>query len=196
MECNHRANDIRKLALRALEPGDAALLYEVENDAEAWDDGDTVAPYSMHTLEEYARSYRADPFADRQLRLIAVDTESGEPAGIADLYGISRRNMNAYAAVYILPRMRGRGIGRRVVELLTGYASRRLGLTSVAARIRVSNTVSRRLFASCGYREAGMMRAWQRTAAGMEDVVVVQRMLGGDSGQLSAGSEGTESQLR
>ena len=196
MECNHQANDIRKLALRAVEPGDAALLYEVENDAEAWDDGDTLAPYSMHTLEEYARSYRADPFADGQLRLIAIDTESGEPTGIADLYGISRRNMHAYAAVYILPPMRGKGIGRRVVELLTGYAWRRLGLTSVAARIRVSNTVSRRLFAGCGYREAGMMRAWQRTAAGMEDVVVVQRMLGDDSGQLSAGSEGTESQLR
>ena len=56
------------LRLRALEPEDAAIMLQWENDRDGWQYSDTVAPLSGHQVREYIANYDADPFSAGQLR--------------------------------------------------------------------------------------------------------------------------------
>ena len=59
-------NDI--VRLRALEPGDAELLYIWENDTDVWYAGETLVPFSYHTLQQYIAGAPQDIFEAKQLR--------------------------------------------------------------------------------------------------------------------------------
>ena len=59
-----------EIYLRAVEPEDLGLMYEMENSPELWFVSSTFEPYSRHTLREYILSSQNDVFADKQLRLI------------------------------------------------------------------------------------------------------------------------------
>ena len=41
------------LKLRALEPNDLELIYEVENDKSLWVYSNTASPFSRHTLKKF-----------------------------------------------------------------------------------------------------------------------------------------------
>jgi len=49
------------ISLRAVEPDDAAMMLYVENDSDAWQSSDTLAPYSYESLRNYALTYNNDP---------------------------------------------------------------------------------------------------------------------------------------
>lgn len=161
----------RRLLLRAVEPADADCLYGVENDEEAWASSDTVAPYSMHALRRYAEACTADPFADGQLRLMAVCAgDPGVTAGILDFYEISPLHASAWTGIYIMPAMRGRGYGRELLELGISYAARRLHLANLGARILDSNAASLHLFTGCGFGLRGTLPAWRFADGRMQDL--------------------------
>lgn len=166
------------LRLRAVEPGDAELLFLTENDTEAWPDSDTVAPYSRHVLKEYAEAYRADPFTEGQLRLIAEERATGKPMAIVDLYDISLRHRHAFVALYVLPIHRRQGCGSAALNALAYYAKRHLGLKSLCAKVRRDNTPSQKLFQSCAYQHAGTLSSWCFTPAGSVDILLFQTVLG------------------
>lgn len=58
------------IILRAIEPDDIDLLYNVENDRTLWQLGNTNEPYSKELLRNYILSTTGDIYADKQLRLI------------------------------------------------------------------------------------------------------------------------------
>ena len=70
--------------LRALEPEDLDMLYQIENNRELWSVGVTNVPYSRYILQEYIATQKGDIYADRQVRLMIEDLE-GECVGIADI---------------------------------------------------------------------------------------------------------------
>lgn len=165
------------VTLRAVEPEDAELLYSTENDVSAWDDGDSVAPYSMDMLRLYAASYQAAPFEDGQVRLMAVDSRDGKAVGIVDLYDISQRDLHACVAVYILPQMRGAGFAANAVKALERYARHALLLEMLCAKVLVTNEASMHLFHNLGYRHAGTLRKWRRTSRGLIDMAIFEKDL-------------------
>jgi L-amino acid N-acyltransferase YncA len=61
----------------------------------------------------------------------------------------------AEVSVTVAPSMRGRGIGRRMVELACVEATAH-GATRVVAHVRPENVASRRTFAAAGFREDGL----------------------------------------
>ena len=83
--------------LRALEPDDLDILYNVENDVALWAVGNTNAPYSREVLRQYLLSTTCDIYTDKQLRLV-VETHGGEAVGMVDL--LSFDAMNARAEVF------------------------------------------------------------------------------------------------
>lgn len=161
------------LYLRGVEPADADLLYDVENDVEAWPDSDIHAPYSREMLRSYAESYRADPLSDGQLRMIAVDAASSRTVGILDLYDISALHGHACVGIYVLPDCRRHGFGRAMIEAAVDYARRRLGLHTLAAKILADNTQSIRLFTAAGFRVAGTLPAWHFADGRYHDVMLL-----------------------
>lgn len=85
---------MQKIRLRALEPEDLDMLYEIENDRSLWNVGATNVPYSRYTLHDYIAHSRDDIYSDRQVRLIVENTD-GEAVGIADVVNFDPQHMRA-----------------------------------------------------------------------------------------------------
>lgn len=149
-----------RIILRAVEPGDVDVIFESDNDIEAWQDSDMSAPYSKAMLAKYAEDYRAEPFAEGQLRLIAEDKESAETIGILDFYEISALHLNAMIGIYIRKAYRRKGYGRATVEAAKTYSSRHLHLIMLGARILQDNSASVALFSKAGFSCLGVMPNW------------------------------------
>ncbi|MDE6010040.1 MAG: GNAT family N-acetyltransferase [Muribaculaceae bacterium] len=154
------------LRLRAVEPADADLLFDIENDQSAWHNSDMTAPYSHHMLRLYAEHYNADPFSAGELRLVAElrdenDPASSSPVGILDFYDISALHSTAWVGIYVVPGMRRKGLALEMLAMAKEYATAHLGLSHIGARILRENTGSMRLFEKAGYTLCGTLPGWR-----------------------------------
>lgn len=165
------------LSLRPVEPEDALAMWEMESDPTQWIQNGMMAPYSLRNLKEYALQYRADPFAEGQLRLMLVDKNVAEPVGIVDLYDISASNRTAWVGIYVRPAFRGNGLGKKALQMLEDYCRRLLNLRILAAKIASENAASQRLFAKAGYTECGRLRDWLVSADRAQDILIFQKHL-------------------
>lgn len=156
--------------LRKLEPTDLPFLYQWENDAAAWADGDTHNPLSQQDLRAYIESTTGDIYRDGQLRLII--TNDSQTLGCIDLFDFDARNRKAAMGLYIAPEYRGQGIARAAVEALEQYAFHHLGLRQLYAIISVSNTTCAHLYESLGYQPTARLLCWTLEA----DAIVWQRL--------------------
>ena len=89
------------IRLRAMEPEDLDVIYNIENDLDLWTVGYANAPYSRYLLHDYVANATSDIYADRQLRLMAENDE-GEVVGIVDLSDFEPRKLEPkrYVLVY------------------------------------------------------------------------------------------------
>lgn len=163
-----------QLRLRTLEQRDLPVVHLWENDMEAWEYSDNIAPLSERQIAEYIASYDADPFRAGQLRLLLTDA-ADTPLGLLDLYGISAIHAHTFVGIYIDARQRNRGIGRQGLSLLCDYAARHLGLQSLCALILCGNEASERLFLSAGFTLSGTLPRWRRSGLGFSDVLIYTR---------------------
>ena len=83
-----------RIRLRALEPEDLDLLYNIENDQSLWDVGNTNVPYSRYALHNYIAQTTGDIYQDGQVRLM-IENEQSEVVGIADLVNFDARHQRA-----------------------------------------------------------------------------------------------------
>ena len=150
----------QRLNIRALEPGDADFMYEVENDSSAWRYSDTVAPLSRRILRDYALNYDADPFSAGQIRLIVTEEGNNTPVGIVDLYELSQRHLRAFVGIYICSDYRRHGYAAEAISMMEKYAFHTLHLHQLGAKIEETNTHAIRLFESLGYECRGRLKEW------------------------------------
>ena len=146
------------LRLRKIEPSDLPFLYQWENDATMWSDSDTHNPLSRHELRQYIESSMGDIYQDGQLRLV-IDDE-GVTLGCIDLFDFDARNRKAAIGMYIAPNMRGKGFGKKSVELLLDYVFDFLKLRMVYAIIGVKNHSCSRIYESLGFVPSSILKAW------------------------------------
>ncbi|MDE6095811.1 MAG: GNAT family N-acetyltransferase [Muribaculaceae bacterium] len=149
-----------RLHLRALEPGDADFMFEVENDAEAWRYSDTIAPLSRRILRDYALNYDADPFSAGQLRLIITEEGNNMPVGIVDLYELSQRHLRAFIGIYICSDFRRKGYAEETLHLIEEYARNTLHLHQLGAKIEENHSTAVRCFENLGYKLSGRLEEW------------------------------------
>lgn len=158
------------MILRKLEPTDLPYLYLWENDAKVWADGSLHNPVSQQDLRDYIASTTGDIYRDGQLRLMIED--EGQTIGCIDLFDLDARNRKAAVGMYIAPELRGKGYGRKALELLEQQAFVHLGLRMIYAVIVVQNTVCRALYRAMGYTETATLQAWTLES----DAVVYQKI--------------------
>lgn len=153
-----------EIRLRAVEPGDSDMMWEIETDSTQWLDNGMVAPYSHHNIEEYAKNYDADPIRSGQLRLVCEikKDERGktEFLGLADIYDISAICRTAFIGIYIIGQNRRLGYATQVLTLVEKYCRQLLNLRILATKISDSNTASIRLFIKSGYKQTGELPHW------------------------------------
>ena len=79
-------------------------------------------------------------------------------------------------SVYVARAARGRGVGRVAIDALI-EAAQRAGFWKLVSRIFVENVASRKLVASCGFREVGTYQRHARLDGEWRDVVIVERLM-------------------
>lgn len=165
------------IRLRAVEPTDVDMMWQMETDSSQWRENGMSAPYSRANLKEYAENYDADPVRAGQLRLVGELKENGDVFGLIDLYDISPTGRTAFVGIYVMAGMRGRGYAPRSLSLLEDYASRLLNLRILGAKVVDTNKASRRLFEDAGYMKCGELPGWILTGRESNSLLIYTKAL-------------------
>jgi phosphinothricin acetyltransferase len=117
--------------------------------------------------------------ADTRYPLLVATNAAGAVLGWAGLSGYRPRDCYAGIAefsIYLDRAARGQGVGRRLLDGLVD-AAQACGFWKLVSRIFPFNTASRRLCASCGFREVGTYEKHGQLDGRWLDVVIVERLI-------------------
>ena len=167
-------SDIR---LRAIEPEDLDLLYQLENDRSLWDVGTTNVPYSRYTLHDYIATSSDDIFADRQVRLIIEDVRTRKTVGICDLVRFDPQHHRAETGIVVMRDNRRKGYALTALTLLADYALRVVHLHQLYAVVAADNEAAVNLFRKAGYEVQAELRDWLFDGHQYGNALLMQRFL-------------------
>ena len=165
-----------KVRLRAMEPEDLDLLYEIENDIETWHVGAVTVPYSRYLLHDYIAHATGDIYADRQLRLI-IEDKKGNSVGLIDLVDFDPQHSRAEVGIILQMKHRRRGYATEAMKLILDYARKVVHLHQVYAIVSVNNQPSLNPLKSLGFREYTTMKDWLREDNCFVDAQLLQYFL-------------------
>ncbi|MGB1041434.1 MAG: GNAT family N-acetyltransferase, partial [Flavobacteriales bacterium] len=135
-----------KIYLRTIEPSDAQLMLQWENNPDNWAVSNTMVPFSEHLILQYVNSAQ-DIFATKQLRFIICLQEDDKPIGTIDLFEYDPLHRRAGIGVLIDEvSERNKGYANEAVQLIIRYSFERLDLHQLFCNIFESNEHSIRLF--------------------------------------------------
>ena len=146
------------LKLRALEPNDLELIYEVENDKSLWVYSNTASPFSRYTLKKFIENSHLDIIEHKQLRLVITDDE--QSYGFIDLYDYDFINRRVGVGIIIFKKYRSRGIGLSSLQLTENYLLEHVPIHQVYANISSTNKESISLFEKSKYVNVGLKKDW------------------------------------
>ena len=169
--CNERVR------LRAPEPEDLDLMYQMENDTTLWSISNTVQPYSRYTLREYISSSTHDIYSDKQVRFI-IELTGGERVGAVDLADFNPHDSRAEVCIGILGKYCGQGIAYEALKLICDYAIRFLGLHQLYAYIPADHEISKKLFFKAEFTEIATLKEWKRDGENFVDISIFQLLKG------------------
>lgn len=165
-----------EVLLRAVEPEDVDRMYGWENDPAIWHVSGTLAPFSRHALEAFAREQRFAPLSSGQQRLI-IQRTTGEAIGTIDLFEIDALNRRAGVGILIHGAENRRcGYAREALELAIDYACNTLALDQLWCNIESDNEASRKLFSGLGFKFIGTKFHWNWTPDGWKDEELWQKL--------------------
>lgn len=164
------------ISLRALEPEDLDLLYQVENDVSLWSVGVTNKPYSRFALHEYIANASGDIYVDHQVRMM-ICNRVGDTVGMVDLVNFNPQHRRAEVGIVILDEYRNQGYGLAAMRHVFRYAHATLHLHKLYALVGVNNLYSIRLFEGAGFTREGVLHEWLFDGDDYHDVIVYQRLL-------------------
>lgn len=170
---NHPLPTVR---LRALEPEDLDMLYQIENDEQLWGVGTTNVPYSRYALHDFIAHSSCDIYTDQQVRLM-VENEEGKAIGIADLTNFDPRHRRAEVGLVIMHPYRCLGYGHAVLLSMCNYARRVVNLHQLYAVIATDNRQSMRLFEKCGFSQTAILKDWLLEDNEYKNAVMMQSFL-------------------
>lgn len=163
------------MTLRALEPEDLPLLYDIENRPALWGTAGEAHPVSRYALRQYIAA-SADIYECGQLRLAIVD-DDGCTAGVTDLTQYAPAHARAEVSIALLERYRGRGLAAQALAKMETWAVDNLRLHTLYARILPENTASLRLFSQSGYTERARLPQWHYHQGAYHDVLLFVKTL-------------------
>lgn len=166
-----RGNDIY---LRPVEPEDAELLYRWENSPELWKVSQTLKPYSLHVLKQFAASTQ-DIHEYKQVRFIICNNDD-KAIGTIDFFEYDPEHARAGIGILIADKSeRRKGYARQALELSHQYAFEHLLLNNLFCNIQSDNEASLSLFESLGYIAIGCKKNWNKTSKGWQDEWMYQK---------------------
>ena len=169
-------NTLPTIRLRAIEPEDLDLLYQIENDSSLWDVGTTNVPYSRYTLHDYIATSADDIYADRQVRLV-IDNEAGQTGGMVDLVRFDPQHQRAEAGIVVLKSCRRQGYATAALAELRSYALRVLHLHQLYAVVKSDNQEALHVFQNAGFAQQMVLKEWLFDGRKYHDAHLLQSFL-------------------
>lgn len=169
---NHQPAAIR---LRAMEPEDLDLLYQVENDDTLKDVGISNVPYSRFLIRQFIADSTGDIYTDKQVRLMIC--MGSTTVGMADLIDFNPQHLRAEVGIMVMQPYRQQGIAQEALRLLSQYAAQTLHLHQLYAYVGLDNLPSLQLFEKAGYRASATLRDWLFDGKKHHDVALMQLFL-------------------
>ena len=140
-----------RIYLRAVEPEDMDIMYEMENDPSMWDISNFTVPYSRYVLRQYIEGSQCDVFADKQLRLMMVRKSDQCILGTIDITDFVPLHSRGEVGIAVHKDYRQQGYATDALKLLCEYAFDFLSLSQLYAHVTTDNDVCVKLFTSCGF---------------------------------------------
>lgn len=171
----------KQIILRALEPSDAELMYQWENDISIWPVSGTQVPFSKYTIEQFVNTAHNDIYTNKQLRLAiekkAVKGQSPLTIGYIDLFDFEPAHLRAGVGILIgRTDHRRKGYALEALNLLSRYSFSVLHLHQLYCHIHASNEASIRLFSAAGFKLAGELEHWTLNNGTWENVFLMQKI--------------------
>ena len=145
-----------KVTLRALEPRDLELLYDIENNQENWRVSSNNLPFSKDALNRYIDNAQQDIFEARQFRFV-VDHE-GICVGLVDVFDFDPISLKAGVGIFILESERRKGYAYEAIELLKINSKNNWQIHQLYAHIGSDNLASIELFKNAGFEKVGLLK--------------------------------------
>ncbi|TDI67990.1 MAG: N-acetyltransferase [Bacteroidetes bacterium] len=165
----------KNIYLRALEPADFDLLYQLENDESVWEVSNTSTPYSKFVLKQYLDNAHRDIYEVKQLRLVICVSENDKAIGFIDLFDFDPKHRRVGIGIVIFSEKdRQKGYASQSLQLLCAYSFTHLGVHQLYANITEDNAASIQLFEKLGFIKAGIKRDWIHTAGAYRDEFIYQ----------------------
>lgn len=166
-----------KIRLRALEPSDAQILYDWENNPETWDAGSRQWPVSLADIKALIEHSDLDIWQTRQTRFMIEDADNAETVGCIDIFDFDPLNMHCSLGVLIRPDVRRNGFATQAVNQICAFAERTLLVHSVMVSVAADNESSLALFRATGFSESGRLKGWIRRGKTFVDEILLQKTL-------------------
>jgi diamine N-acetyltransferase len=155
----------KHIYLRALEPEDFDVVYDIENDTSLWELSDTQTPYSRFLIKQYLENAQQDIFEAKQLRLAICD-KNDKTIGLIDVFDFDIKNKRAGIGILI----------KSESDRYKGYGKEALHLHQVYANISESNLPSLKLFEGNGFRKIGLKKDWSFDGSHYANEYILQRI--------------------
>lgn len=170
------------IRLRAVEIGDADLIYRWENSYSLWGVSSTRAPFSHYAIEQYVKgTQNEDIYSSKQIRFMIDALDEGEvkTVGCVDLYDLEPQHSRAGVGIFVQEGdYRRRHIALNALQWIEKYAFEILNLHQLYAYVTQDNSSSIRLFYKASYFQSAVLKDWVRKENNFFDVLVFQKSLG------------------
>ncbi|MDR3046376.1 MAG: GNAT family N-acetyltransferase [Bacteroidales bacterium] len=163
-----------KIILRAMEPADADILYEWENNPEIWRVSHTVTPFSKALLKTFIEVAAKDIYTNKQLRLMIEEQKTGITIGTIDLFDFDPIHQRAGIGILIDTKYRNQGFAHDTIKVIKEYAFHVLLLHQLYCNILEDNIESRKLFTNEGFVLVGNKKEWIKTENGFKNELLLQ----------------------
>jgi len=157
-----------RVTLRAIEREDIPRFLRWLNDPEVT----RYLTISMPLSREEEERWFEQQLGDRNRKVLAIETESGEHIGNISLEDIDWKNRRATLGIVIGEKERwGQGYGTDAIRTLLRFAFEELNLNRVQLDVFDFNERARRCYRRCGFREEGILRQAHYAEGRYHDVV-------------------------
>ena len=129
---------IEDIFLRALEPSDIKILMQLENDESYWKYSNTTEPFSKKLLTSFIAEQKRDIFEVKQKRYV-ISNQNIPTLGFIDLFNFEPLHRRAGVGILIIEKFRGKGLGKKALDLLISHSKKNLNINCLFANIAFEN---------------------------------------------------------
>lgn len=164
----------KHINLRAIEPEDLDILFEIENNEQFWEVSHTQAPFSRFMLKQYIQNAHQDIYEAKQLRLVVEHRATKTVVGMIDLFNFNPQHLRAGVGILIHPDHQKNGFASEALALLISYSNTYLRLHQLYASVTEDNTNSIQLFQKHGFQQTGIKKDWILSKGSYKNEILFQ----------------------